>query len=514
MVSKEDTKTILNISDQMQHSVANQSEEEILDYLMTQNHDASSASNPHNFDTLRNSIKKNHQKLKNKESSIFASHTQRILSFIITAFETVRVELSEQFKPSIAELKAFKKVTENTQLNQHLSIAKEKAEKLNEVTLFTLDLKPEHYNQLNDKLATTKTYLFKAADMMLDACVVTKDFAFETTCNINSNLSQKYPNYKKTVLSSLLLIGCGLMSVFSQISIQKAEQKEDLLKSRKLAAVNWNVNGHITQAERENIKQLLASNNIKVIPAIKPSSNSIKLITNTTSISTKSASPDDAFMLVHSNSLNHKVATGESILSISQKYKVSISDLISSNPDKDLINLAAGESIHVPNTMDIVESKKRPSSFYSKMPRNMIASRSISSRTSRYMDMPVASSGNMLWPVPSSRAISSRYGPRWGGFHPGIDITGPVGTPIIATQDGVVVSSGWEGGYGKCIIIDHGNGTSTRYAHASALLVAVGQPIKAGQTVAKMGSTGWSTGSHLHYEVIINGRHTNPMRFF
>jgi len=120
----------------------------------------------------------------------------------------------------------------------------------------------------------------------------------------------------------------------------------------------------------------------------------------------------------------------------------------------------------------------------------------------------------MMWPVPSSSTVSSPYGPRWGGFHPGIDITAPHGTPIIATKDGVVINSGWSGGYGKCIIIDHGNGISTRYAHASVLLVSPGQPIKAGQVIAKMGSTGWSTGSHLHYEVLVNGRHHNPHSFF
>lgn len=510
MVSREDTNS-LHYNDDMQSSVASQSKDEILDYLMAQDEEVSNASNPNNFDSLRVSIKKNHKKLKSKETSAFKTKAENLLLSIFSAIETVKDELIEHLKPTVPEFKTINTIAQKVHLNENLSKAKTKAQQLHAVTLFTIDLKPEHYSNLNEKIAAAKPHLIAFADFMLEALGETKDFAVETAYNMNASISQKYPNYKKTVLSSLLLIGCGLMSVLSQISIQKVEHKEDLLKSRKLAAVNWNINGQITEAEKENIKQLLASNNIKVIPTIKPVNKNIKLITNTTSIANKSASPDDSFMLVHSNSVNHKVSAGESILSISQKYKVSISDLISANPDIDLIDLSAGDSISVPNTLDVTEPKKRPSSFYSKMPRNMIASRSISSRSSRNLATP--SAGSMLWPVPSSRAISSRYGPRWGGFHPGIDITAPIGTPIVATKDGVVVSSGWEGGYGKCIIIDHGNGTSTRYAHASALLVTVGQPIKAGQVIAKMGSTGWSTGSHLHYEIIINGRHTNPMRY-
>lgn len=119
-----------------------------------------------------------------------------------------------------------------------------------------------------------------------------------------------------------------------------------------------------------------------------------------------------------------------------------------------------------------------------------------------------------IWPA--SGEVSSRYGLRWNGsdFHPGIDIANDVGTQVVATADGVVVDSGWNaGGYGYLVDIDHGNGVVTRYAHNSQLAVSNGAVVKKGQIIAYMGNTGFSTGPHVHYEVLINGKSVNPNRF-
>ena len=118
-----------------------------------------------------------------------------------------------------------------------------------------------------------------------------------------------------------------------------------------------------------------------------------------------------------------------------------------------------------------------------------------------------------IWPA--SGDISSNYGLRWGGtdFHPGIDIANDVGTPIVATADGVVVASGWNGGYGRQVIVDHGYGITTSYAHNSENVVTVGQKVKKGQLVSYMGSSGFSTGPHVHYEVKVNGTAVNPASF-
>ena len=117
---------------------------------------------------------------------------------------------------------------------------------------------------------------------------------------------------------------------------------------------------------------------------------------------------------------------------------------------------------------------------------------------------------------PTNGFISSGYGLRWNGaeFHQGIDIAAEMGTPIVATADGVVTLAGWNaGGYGNMVDIDHGSGVSTRYGHASAVVVTPGQRVRRGQIIAYVGSTGHSTGPHLHYEVRLSGQPVNPTSY-
>jgi murein DD-endopeptidase MepM/ murein hydrolase activator NlpD len=121
------------------------------------------------------------------------------------------------------------------------------------------------------------------------------------------------------------------------------------------------------------------------------------------------------------------------------------------------------------------------------------------------------SAAGFIWPV--NGVVVSGFGMRWGRMHEGIDITAATGTPIWAAADGTVIWSGWRGGYGNCVVIDHGNGLATLYAHASALLVGVGQAVSQGETVALVGSTGNSSGPHLHFEVRVNGVAVDPLLY-
>lgn len=107
---------------------------------------------------------------------------------------------------------------------------------------------------------------------------------------------------------------------------------------------------------------------------------------------------------------------------------------------------------------------------------------------------------------PAKGTLTSRFGRRWGRMHKGIDIAGPIGTPINAAADGTVIAAGWSsGGYGNLVEVRHLDGTTTRYGHNSRLSVSVGQTVRQGQQVAEMGSTGHSTGSHLHFEIRPSG---------
>ena len=123
--------------------------------------------------------------------------------------------------------------------------------------------------------------------------------------------------------------------------------------------------------------------------------------------------------------------------------------------------------------------------------------------------------GYLIWPV--SGRVTSSYGYRSifssYSFHRGLDIAVPYGTSVVASDGGTVTYAGWQGTYGKLVIIDHGDGRQTYYAHNSSLLVNVGDKVYQGQTIARAGSTGRSTGSHCHFEVHVNGSLVNPYNY-
>jgi murein DD-endopeptidase MepM/ murein hydrolase activator NlpD len=122
-----------------------------------------------------------------------------------------------------------------------------------------------------------------------------------------------------------------------------------------------------------------------------------------------------------------------------------------------------------------------------------------------------APSGGFAWPV--NGPVTSGYGQRWGRLHAGIDIGAGSGTPIGAAAAGTVIYSGWLGGYGNLVAIDHGNGISTAYAHQQAIYVSVGQQVGQGETIGEVGNTGNSFGPHLHFEVRINGSAVDPLAY-
>jgi len=121
------------------------------------------------------------------------------------------------------------------------------------------------------------------------------------------------------------------------------------------------------------------------------------------------------------------------------------------------------------------------------------------------------SSAGLIWPCDG--AVVSGFGMRWGRMHEGIDIACAAGTPNRAAAAGTVIYAGWMGGYGNLVVIDHGNGLSTAYGHASSLAVSVGQTVSQGQTVSYVGATGHATGPHLHFEVRVNGTAVDPLAY-
>ncbi len=127
--------------------------------------------------------------------------------------------------------------------------------------------------------------------------------------------------------------------------------------------------------------------------------------------------------------------------------------------------------------------------------------------------------GRYVWPVPGRYSVSSPFGYRTNPisgrseFHTGIDIPAPTGTSIVSIDSGTVISAGWVNGYGYTVVVGHGNGISSMYAHNSRLLVSAGQSVQQGQVIARAGTTGYSTGPHLHFEFRVNGSPVNPRNY-
>ena len=125
----------------------------------------------------------------------------------------------------------------------------------------------------------------------------------------------------------------------------------------------------------------------------------------------------------------------------------------------------------------------------------------------------------LAWPVPGYTKITSNYGmrvhPITGQYklHTGVDISAPIGANFVAANDGIVTKAEYNTAYGKMVVIDHGGGISTLYAHGSEILVTVGQTVKKNDAILKVGSTGYSTGPHAHFEVRMNGVVTNPIPY-
>lgn len=128
--------------------------------------------------------------------------------------------------------------------------------------------------------------------------------------------------------------------------------------------------------------------------------------------------------------------------------------------------------------------------------------------------------GELAWPIPGYTRITSKYGMRTHPItgiyklHTGVDVSAPMGANFVAANDGIVTKAGYNGAYGNMVIIDHGGGVSTLYAHGSEIMVKVGDTVKRGETVVlKVGSTGYSTGPHAHFEVRLNGEVTDPIPY-
>ena len=209
--------------------------------------------------------------------------------------------------------------------------------------------------------------------------------------------------------------------------------------------------------------------------------------------------PGDQLTILPQSGLTHKVAKGENLGSLAKKYGVTEEEIMTANKLAAGAVLAVGEKLFVPGGKKVNYPAPAPKTY-----SGLAAIKNIITAPSA---KPVP--GNkMNWPT-----VGNRLTQYFSWRHLAIDIANKTGTPIYAADAGTVEYLGWGKGYGNQIVIDHGGGKKTRYAHLSSFSVKNGAKVDKGQTIGAMGSTGWSTGSHLHFEVIINGAKNNPLNY-
>ena len=214
----------------------------------------------------------------------------------------------------------------------------------------------------------------------------------------------------------------------------------------------------------------------------------------------KTIKPGQELRILPVTGVRHTIQKGDTFGKIAQMYDVEIEDITVFN-DIDATKLIPGKKIIIPNGII-----KATTSVTSSSGTKSSSSVSVSSSAS-------VSSGYYI--RPTTGPITSRFGPRKGSYHYGIDFGTPTGTPIVAAASGTVIKTTCGSGYGNCLVIQHDNGTQTLYAHASALYVNVGAKVTQGQKIAAVGTTGRSTGPHLHFEIIkSNGSKMNPNSLF
>jgi len=377
----------------------------------------------------------------------------------------------------------------------------------------------------------------------------------------NSLLANNYAIHATIIIVSVIMLITNMV-LYSRATLAADDSKpkpalfslleSEFAEDEELVVETFGKSQFITQIEEDYLKNL---SSVRVQPQIEIKSSEKGEATDTEStlqggsaVVQPNLAKTKKVKRARTTIVYHIVKPGETISTISQEYDISVSTILWENdlnaysiirPGKSLAilpvsgisytvskgdNLASIAKRYDIEQAEITEFNKISDSSYLKIGQKIIipgGQKKYSTPTStRYSGLdalkqlvtpPSANPtpGNkMNWPTIGYH-ITQYY--TWS--HYAIDIGNKTGTPIYAADAGTVEVAGWGTGYGNQIVINHGGGKKTRYGHASKLFVKKGDQVTKGQTIAAMGSTGWSTGSHLHFEIIINGKKYNPLDY-
>ncbi len=203
--------------------------------------------------------------------------------------------------------------------------------------------------------------------------------------------------------------------------------------------------------------------------------------------------------------VTHRVAPGETLWSLARYYHVELARLMAVNKISDSTRLSVGRILVIPGARRARSTGPGPAVLAGAAARTRQQPEAVHAIAWGW-------NGNLIWPLLGE--LTQQFGPQTNGtFHHGLDIAGNTGTPVRAAQRGIVVSSGWLPIYGYAVIIDHGSGFRTLYAHLHDFAVRAGNMVQQGQVIAHVGSTGNATGPHLHFEVRYDDRSVNPLPY-
>jgi LysM repeat protein len=191
--------------------------------------------------------------------------------------------------------------------------------------------------------------------------------------------------------------------------------------------------------------------------------------------------PGEELVILPQRGAIHIVQAGDTLWAISRDYGVEISEIISANGKTEEL-LIAGEKLFIPGGRRMRKAVPTPSR-----------------------------GGDLRFHWPAAGELASGFGYRWGRLHNGIDLAAETGAPVTASQGGYVTYAGWWSGYGYTVILDHYHGYTSLYGHLSDYNVVTGEYVSAGARIGKIGSTGYSTGPHLHFEIRYQGAPINPL---
>lgn len=378
------------------------------------------------------------------------------------------------------------------------------------------------------------------ADVIIDK---DEDISFQKVLLLGKELDDKDDVLNRlTYMKDMKAKGQAIFIGGKQVAILKSEkQAKDVLESIK--------NKYIDKSTRNQYEKIGFSEKV----AIKEVDTQLGNIQNKTEVI-------DYLLTGEKEKKIHKVAQGETISEIAKIYGLKQKELLDSNPGMDPAKISIGQEISLTQPVSMLTVETEQVLTYIESVPFEIAYEDVSTKyegentvkaegttgerkvvarvvksngaeikktelSSAVLKKPISQvvlrgtkempalvgTGSFIYPVRGT--ITSRYGTRWGSFHPAIDIAARNGTPILASDGGKVIFAGYSGSYGYLVKIDHGGNRVTYYGHCSKLLVKVGDGVFQGMEIAKVGSTGNSTGPHVHFEVRINGETQNPLNY-